>query len=112
MKEVRAYVRADKADEVHRALAKAGFRSMTVVFAEGTGSFEDTQHPHLSPAFSATSMKVAKIELISKEEDVGQIVELIQQHGKTGYAGDGIIVVSPVERAIRVRTGEEGTYVV
>ena len=112
MKAIKAYVRREKVEEIHRALARAGFGSMTVANVEGTGGFQDPARSHLSLEFSFTSMGAAKIEMISKAEDVEQVVQIIQEHGKTGYAGDGIIVVSPVERAVHIRTGEEGRYIV
>ncbi|WP_456472312.1 P-II family nitrogen regulator, partial [Methanocaldococcus sp.] len=49
-----------------------------------------------------------KIEMVVKEEDVDEVIKIICENAKTGQHGDGKIFVLPVERVVRVRTGEEG----
>jgi nitrogen regulatory protein P-II 1 len=46
--------------------------------------------------------------LVCSEEDADKVVDIIKQHGRTNQSGDGIIYVSPVVRAVKIRTGEEG----
>ncbi|MCP4325383.1 MAG: P-II family nitrogen regulator, partial [Alteromonadales bacterium] len=48
-----------------------------------------------------------KIELVVKDEDVDRCIEAIMGTAQTGKIGDGKIFVMPVERVIRIRTGEE-----
>jgi len=47
-----------------------------------------------------------KLELIISEELVDQCVETIIQATRTGKIGDGKIFITPIERVIRIRTGE------
>jgi nitrogen regulatory protein P-II 1 len=48
-----------------------------------------------------------KIELVVKDGDVERCIEAIMKTAQTGKIGDGKIFVMPVERVIRIRTGEE-----
>jgi nitrogen regulatory protein P-II 1 len=53
-------------------------------------------------------MTKAKIEIIANDEDVDRLVDVICEAALTGKAGDGKILVSPVEDVIRIRTKERG----
>ena len=50
-----------------------------------------------------------KIEVVIADELVDKAVEAIQNAARTGRIGDGKIFISPIEQAIRIRTGESGT---
>ena len=50
----------------------------------------------------------SKIEVIVKDDMVDKVIDLIVNIARTGDIGDGKIFVYPVERVIRIRTGEEG----
>lgn len=110
MKLIKAYIRIDMFETVHRALHKEGYTSMTVMEAEGMGSYSDPEQRHSSLKFPALHSKVVKLEMVSETEHVDSIVRIIQKKASTGHPGDGLIVVLPVERSIRVRDGEERAY--
>ena len=52
-----------------------------------------------------------KLEVVVDDKDKPVVVETILRHARTGEVGDGKVFVSPVEEAIRIRTGEEGEEV-
>ena len=104
MKELKAFVKPFKVNDVLRELLDAGFPNLTVSLAEGTGNFQ-SEDASLSMHFIHTNSKVAKIEIVCNNNDVDKIITIISTFGKTGNSGDGIIYVSDVEKAIRVRTG-------
>ena len=110
MKLIKAYIRQDMFETVHRALNKEGYTSMTVMEAEGMGSYSDPEKRHGSLKFPTLHSKVVKLEMVSEADHVDAIVEIIQKHAGTGHPGDGLMVVLPVERSVRVRDGEERTY--
>jgi nitrogen regulatory protein PII len=112
MKLIKAYIRDNMFKLVHRALCKEGYTSMTVMEAEGMGSYSDPAKRHSSLKFPALHSKVVKLEMVSETNHVDDIVQIIHEKGSTGHAGDGLIVVLPVERSVRVRDGEERTYTV
>jgi nitrogen regulatory protein P-II 1 len=52
-----------------------------------------------------------KLEVVVDDKDKPVVLETILKHARTGEVGDGKVFVSPVEEAIRIRTGEEGDHV-
>lgn len=107
MKEIKAYVRIKRLDDVVRALEDAGFTRMTIIDVSALGKLADSKEAKYSIEFVEKYSKMAKIELVCKDQDVDAAVVTIQKGGCTHQHGDGIIFVAPVERAVRIRTGEE-----
>lgn len=106
MKEIKAFVKPFKVNDILNLLLQAGYPNTTVSLAEGTGKFQSDDST-LSTQFSITNSKVAKIEIVCDDKDVDQIVNIISVKGRTGNPGDGLIYVSDIEKVIRVRTGQE-----
>ena len=106
MKEIKAFVKPFKVNDILNLLLQAGYPNTTVSLAEGTGKFQSDDST-LSTHFSITDSKVAKIEIVCSDRDVDQIVNIISVKGRTGNPGDGLIYVSDIEKVIRVRTGQE-----
>lgn len=106
MKEIKAFVKPFKVNDILNQLMEAGFPNITVSLAEGTGHFK-ADDSSISTHFSITNSKVAKIEIVCNDSDVNKIIEIISQKGRTGNPGDGIIYVSDVGKAVRVKTGKE-----
>lgn len=106
MKEIKAFVKPFKVNDILNLLLQAGFPNTTVSLAEGTGKFKSDEST-LSTHFSITDSKVAKIEIVCNDRDVDQIINIISIRGRTGNPGDGLIYVSDIQKVIRVRTGLE-----
>ena len=106
MKEIKAFVKPFKVNDILNQLLQAGYPNITVSMAEGTGSFKSDELS-LSTHFSITDSKVAKIEIVCNDVDVEKIVSIISTKGRTGNPGDGLIYVSDIQKVIRVRTGLE-----
>ncbi len=105
MKEIKAFVRPNKVNEIVHHLKDAGFENITISVAEGTGQFQDDKKAFVSQKFSITDSEIAKLELVVKKKNVDTVVSIISACGKTANPGDGIIYVSDVEKAFRVKTG-------
>lgn len=105
MREIKAFIRRNMADEVVMALRNAGFMSVSIAHIEGTGKFTTTDAPifNLPPIYN----KMTKLEMVCKKEDVQHIVEVIHKYGNTGEKGDGMIYVSEVLLVFKIRTGLE-----
>jgi len=56
----------------------------------------------------ADAYPVIKLELLVADEHVDPVIKLIRENGRTGYRGDGMIIVSPVDEVFKVRTDEKG----
>ena len=106
MKEIKAFVKPFKVNDILNQLLQAGYPNTTVSLAEGTGSFK-SEETTLSTHFSITNSKVAKIEIVCNDSEVDKIVSIISDKARTGNPGDGLIYVSDIEKVIRVRTGQE-----
>lgn len=109
MKLIKAYIRHRKTEEVFKALRKAGHCCMTFVEGEGTGQYSDHEKDHISPKYPfADAYRVIKLEILVDKEHVEPIVKIIRENGRTGYQGDGMIIISPVDEVFKVRTDEKG----
>mgnify|MGYP003664407233 FL=1 len=113
MKLIKAYIRYRMVEEVYKALDQAGYCCMTFVECEGTGQYSDHEKEHISAKYPfADAYRVIKLEILIADEHVTPVVKLIRENGRTGYRGDGMILVSPVDEVYKVRTDEEGIFAV
>ncbi|MFO7873742.1 MAG: P-II family nitrogen regulator [Bacteroidales bacterium] len=109
MKLIKAYIRHRKVKDVFEALKKEGFCCMTFVECEGTGHYSDREKEHISEKYPfADAYRVIKLEIVVVSEHIKPVVEIIRKNGRTGYSGDGMIVISPVEEVYKVRNDESG----
>ncbi|MCP9290558.1 P-II family nitrogen regulator [Gracilimonas sediminicola] len=111
MKLIKAYIRPILLEDVYKSLRAAGHCCITVFKGEGAGQYSDPDKEHGSLEFPAMHSKVTKIEIAAQETSVQPIIETIQQSASTGSSGDGIIFVSPIEYALRIRDGKEGAEI-
>ena len=113
MKLIKAYIRQRMTEEVYNALNAEGYCCMTFVECEGTGQYTDHEKEHISDKYPfAEAYRVIKLEILVADEHVEPLVKLIRENGRTGYSGDGMIIVSPVDDVYKVRTDEQGMMVV
>jgi len=108
MKKIEAIVKPFKLDEVKNALTKIGVQGMTVTEVKGFGRQKGHTEVYRGAEYKIDFLPKVKIELITGEELVTQIIETIERAAKTGKIGDGKIFISPVDDVIRIRTGERG----
>ncbi len=108
MKMVHAIIRSEKLDDVKKALEAAGFLGMTVYEVRGRGRQMGISWRVRGNEFRVDLLPKTKLEIVVRDEDVDKVVEAILEAAKTGEVGDGKIFVTDVERAYRIRTGEEG----
>ena len=81
-----------------KSLEERGIRGMTITQIKGTGREVRLYRPYTIHN---------RIEVIVSDEKVEEVTSVILQHGKTGFAGDGLIGVYPMEYMIKIRTGEK-----
>ena len=113
MKLIKAYIRNRKSEDVYNALKKAGFCCMTFVGCEGTGQYSDHENEHISDKYPfADAYRVIKLEILADDDDIHKIIAIIKESGRTGYRGDGMIIVSPVDEVYKVRTDETGVQAI
>lgn len=108
MKEIKAVVRTDRVQAVVKALEEAGVTRLLVCHVHSLGAGVDPEDFRVSFEEGTTYTEKSKVEVICGDDVADDIVETIAAAARTGHPGDGIIIVSGVERVTRVRTGDEG----
>jgi nitrogen regulatory protein P-II 1 len=108
MKKIEAIIKPFKLDEVKNALTKIGVQGMTVTEVKGFGRQKGHTEVYRGTEYAIDFLPKSKIDLITTDELVTQVIETIERVAKTGKIGDGKIFLSPVEEVIRIRTGERG----
>lgn len=111
MKLIKAYVRTRKIDDVVRALDRAGAPGITVARVHGVGYGYEANLFTLAPREVAKTPEVSRVEVACNDEQVPKLVSTLVDAARTGDPGDGIVFVSPLDRVVRIRTGEEGEQV-
>ncbi len=106
MKEIKAYIRCKKAEEVVHALEDAGVSGVTLIDVMAVGPNIDPKNYKYSIDCVEKYQEVAKLEVICRDEDVDRLVNVIREAAYTGMQGDGIISVSDIDRVVKIRTGE------
>ena len=112
MKKVEAIIKPFKLDEVKEALSEAGVEGMTVTDVRGFGRQKGHTEIYRGSEYTVDFLPKVKIDIVVDDEQTDAVTEAISKAANTGKIGDGKIFVSPVEQAIRIRTGEEGAAAV
>ena len=108
MKLILAIVKPFKLEEVRAALDKLNVRGMTVSEANGYGRQKGHTEIYRGSEYTASFMPKVRLEIAAPDHEVDRIIDGIRAAARTGQIGDGKIFVLPMERALRVRTGETG----
>ena len=108
MKKVEAIIKPFKLDDVKEALQDAGVQGMTVIEIKGFGRQKGHTELYRGAEYVVDFLPKVKIEMVLADDLVDAAIEAIISAARTDKIGDGKIFVSPVEQAIRIRTGETG----
>ena len=107
MKEIKAYIRVERASEVHAALSEAGISHMTLSHVLAVGAYNDDDQAKASIEFGCYVNRRVKVEIICLDKDEARTVELVRKAACTGQPGDGIITVANINHLIKIRTAAE-----
>ncbi len=107
MKKVEAIIKPFKLDDVKDALNGIGIKGMTISEVKGYGRQKGHTEIYRGAEYVVDFIPKIKIEIVVNAEQVNQVVDTIRNAANSGTIGDGKIFVTPVERIVRVRTGEE-----
>jgi len=108
MKKIEAIIKPFKLDDVKEALQEQGLQGMTVTDVRGFGRQKGHTELYRGAEYVVDFLPKVKIELVVDDGQVDRAVEAIKTAAHSGRIGDGKIFVSPVENAVRIRTGETG----
>ena len=106
MKKIEAIIKPFKLDDVREALADINVTGMTVTEVKGFGRQKGHTELYRGAEYMVDFLPKVKLDIVVADDQVDRCVEAIMKTAQTGRIGDGKIFVSPVEQAIRIRTGE------
>ena len=107
MKRIEAVIKPFKLEDVKEALTEAGITGMTVSDVKGYGRQQGHSELYRGAEYVVDFLPKIKLDLVVKEEDVDEVVSILTESARTGKIGDGKIFISPIEKIVRIRTGEE-----
>jgi len=106
MKMIKAIIKPERFEYVKKALEENGFPGMTVTEVQGRGDQKGITLEYRGGHMTVDLLPKIQIEIVVDYEKVERVITTISEACRTGKMGDGRIFVMPVERAIRIRTGE------
>ncbi len=107
MKKITAVIKPFKLDDVKDALLEAGINGMTVCEVRGHGRQKGHTELYRGAEYNVDFVPKTEVSIVVSKEQVDTAIEAIIAAARTDKIGDGKIFVTDIERAIRIRTGEE-----
>jgi nitrogen regulatory protein P-II 1 len=108
MKRIEAIIKPYKLDDVKERLRAIGVTGMTVCEVKGFGRTGGKTEVYRGSAYVVDFVPKIRIEVVTTDAMVSDVINAIVTAAKTGSIGDGKIFVTPIDEAIRIRTGERG----
>jgi nitrogen regulatory protein P-II 1 len=109
MKMVKAIIKPERFEFVKKALEDKGFIGMTITEVKGRGEQKGIALQYRGGLMTVDLLPKIQLEIVIRDSDVDNLVATITEAARTGKIGDGKIFVMPVEKSIRIRTGEMET---
>ncbi len=106
---VTAIVKAHRVEEVTNALKDAGVTGMTIADVQGFGRQRGHTEVYRGSEYKVDFLPKVRIDVLCEDSDAEKLGEVIADAARTGKIGDGKIWAYPVDRLVRIRTGEMGT---
>ena len=108
MKKIEAIIKPFKLDDAKEALGQVGVLGMSVSEVKGFGRQKGHSELYRGAEYVVDFLPKIRIEVVVPDELVEKVTMALSDATRTGKIGDGKIFVTPVENAIRIRTGESG----
>jgi nitrogen regulatory protein P-II 2 len=109
MKLITAIIKPFKLDDVRDALSEIGITGMTVTEVKGFGRQKGHTELYRGAEYVVDFLPKAKLEIAVNSDVADQVIEAIVSVARTDKIGDGKIFVTPVDKVVRIRTGETDT---
>jgi nitrogen regulatory protein P-II 2 len=106
MKLIVAIIKPFKLEEVRDALMGIGVQGMTVAEVKGYGRQKGHREIYRGAEYAVNFLPKVRIEVAIDDSQADKAVEAIIASAKTGQIGDGKIFITPIDGAVRIRTGE------
>lgn len=106
MKKLECIVKPFKTEEVKEALAAIGIQGMTTIEVRGFGRQKGHTEIYRGSEYTVDFQPKVKIEVVLTDDKVEEALEAVRKAANTGKIGDGKVFITPVDTAMRIRTGE------
>ena len=108
MKLIKSIIKPFKLEDVKDALSEIGIEGMTVIEAKGFGRQKGHTEIYRGSEYTVDFLPKVKLEIVVDDEQADDVIDKIVSTANTSKIGDGKVFVSPIEEAVRIRTGERG----
>ena len=108
MKQIVAVIKPFKLDDVKEALNKIDITGMTVSEVKGYGRQKGHKEIYRGAEYESNFLPKIELKVVIEDERADEVTAAIIKAANTGKIGDGKIFFMPVEKVIRIRTGETG----
>lgn len=108
MKRVQAIIRPDFLEPLKDAVLASQIGGMTVSSVHGCGNQSGWKEYFRGNEVIMNILPKIKCDFVVNDDMVEDVIDIVCRTCRTGQVGDGKIFVSPVEEAVRIRTGERG----
>ena len=106
MKKIEAIIQPHKLEDVKEALKAIGVDGMTITEVRGHGRQKGHKEVYRGMEYQVDLLPKVKVEMVVSDQRAEEVVRAVVNSARTGKIGDGKVWVSPVEKVIRIRTGE------
>src|ERR1700710_3254803 len=108
MKLITAIIKPFKLDDVKNALELIGIAGLTLSEVQGYGRQRGHVEVYRGAEYQVDFVPKVRLEILVSDADASDVIDVIVKAAGTGSIGDGKGWSTPVETALRVRTGERG----
>jgi nitrogen regulatory protein P-II 1 len=108
MQKIEAIIRPMKLDSVREALEDLGVVGMTVTDVRGYGHQRGHTEKYRGNTYVVNLLPKIRLDIVVTDDQLEPVLAALEEAARTGEIGDGKIFIYPVEKAVRIRTGEEG----
>jgi nitrogen regulatory protein P-II 1 len=106
MKLVKTIIKPERFEFVKKALEDKGFKGMTITEVQGRGEQKGITLEYRGGLMTVDLLPKMQLEIVVRDSDLDLLISTLMESARTGKIGDGKIFVIPVEKSIRIRTGE------
>ncbi len=106
MKLVKTIIKPERFEFVKKALEDKGFKGMTITEVKGRGEQKGITLEYRGGLMTVDLLPKTQLEIVVRDSELDALIDALMESARTGKIGDGKIFVIPVEKSIRIRTGE------
>jgi nitrogen regulatory protein P-II 1 len=106
MKLVKTIIKPERFEFVKKALEEKGFKGMTITDVKGRGEQKGITLEYRGGLMTVDLLPKIQLEIVVRDSEVDTLITTLMESARTGKIGDGKIFIMPVEKSIRIRTGE------